>query len=315
MSKFSINNPAWLQMACVKIKKGQGISYIYSESAMLGASGISGVVTVEFLKNGIQKSETYNISTSGDIQDVTMISIDADVDSNVVVIPNSDLLVAIGGSREINCNNLTIGQIVFADSSDVNVINSHGMSCGLNDINNNINLTDSYFDIIDLGGTSTSSIVTVGTDAKKLNLSVLHNVTNIDLSSFRSLEIFSDINCISMTEYDFSFCKQIQKINLGANLNNLKKLNISGLSNLQYLLIEDLKHVEEVLYSGTNNVGTIQIYYPNEVLANALIDIINQSTISNGTLYAKYPAYEYVDGIISAATAKGWNVVESHYPS
>lgn len=314
MSKFSINNPAWLQMACVKIKKGQGISYIYSGTAMLGASGISGVVTVEFLKNGIQKSETYNISTSGDIQDVTMISIDADVDSNVVVIPNSDLLVAIAGSREINCNNLTIGQILFASAAAVNVINSYVISGNLSDINT-INITDSYFDIIDLGGDSTNSIVTVGTDAKELKLSALNNVTNIDLSSFRSLEIFSDINSNSMTEYDFSFCKQIQKINLGANLNNLKKLNISGLSNLQYLLIEDLKHVEEVLYSGTNNVGTIQIYYPNEVLANALIDIINQSTISNGTLYAKDPAYEYVDGIISAATAKGWNVVESHYPS
>lgn len=314
MSKFSINNPAWLQMACVKIKKGQGISYIYSGTAMLGASGISGVVTVEFLKNGIKKSETYNISTSGDIQDVTMISIDADVDSNVVVIPNSDLLVAIGGSREINCNNLTIGQVLFASAAAVNVINSHGISCNLSD-NININITDSYFDFIDLGGSSTNSIVTVGTDAKELMLSVLHNITNIDLSSFRSLEIFSDINCISMTEYDFSSCKQIQKINLGANLDSLKKLNISGLSNLQYLLIEDLTHVEEVLYSGTNNVGTIQIYYPNELLANALIDIINQSTISNGTLYAKYPTYNFVDGIISAATAKGWNVVESHYPS
>lgn len=339
MSKFLINNPAWLQMAGVSQIKNNYVVVKPSTSLASLSIGGSGEISVQYTKGGENFVDTY--TDPNNVLPGVMVALEVDPFSDILISGNLEFLLIINGSMN--------GMDVFTDSYDISKCKSlttfvYGIQPADTESAKHLIPKSNYVKTFYLYGGAYPVI-----DTSMLpNLMDLHAMVSTHAQSWiinktNALKLLSLENC-GIESCDLSGLKLLSEIKLRSNTASLEELNIEGCVSLERIDISDtlltefsceselvstlkigsspiqtldlsnltlLTDLDISTIFATNelfsSIKTIRAIAVNESVANTIAELINESTTDNCSVYLRN-GDEFNSVIADAATTKGWTV-------
>ena len=342
MSKFSINNPAFLQMACVK--KG-GLNIIYLSSPDPDPTLLFGSltpVTFRSIKNGEIVEETYQ-ELPLDIEGMVFTPVNVSADANTEIQVIGDVTFAMLSTTYGSLLNLS--QVSSFDISNDTALKGAYMSIysgvelpkskSIENINftfeevfdNNINISqysnlrtleitsnpfgyDSTIKNLTINNKELNSIKILGSGGSQIQLKSATVISADELTRIEISDVSMDWNWQQFVNVEQIVATGIydgEVYNL-QNLSHLKTLSIAVL-NISTLNLRNSYNIEELeITSESDSINTIFVAVTKESFKNDLVSLFSNNGFSeSGTIHLRN-GDPYNTEISSAAIERGWSV-------